>query len=139
MSFDIFLQCFRNGQPAPISLELFESIFLPHDTHPEAYEDDPGYLTLEYPDGGGGVLHCDGIATRGGMMFNHCGGKSFWDDIYRLADRTGSVIYWPSPGPHGVVTREEVLKELPQDGFDLSVIKVVRNSEEIGEAIQNSP
>jgi len=57
MSFDIFLQCFRSGEPAPILREVFEAIFLPHATHPQAYAKDRGYLTVEYPDGSGAAIY----------------------------------------------------------------------------------
>ena len=139
MSFDIFLQCFRKGEPEPISLELFESIFLPHATHPKAYKDDPGYLTLEYPDGSGGVLYCGGIATDGHMMFNHCGGESFWADIYQLAERTGSVIFWPSAKPpSAVVTNEAILKELPPGSFNPAHIRLIHNGSDIVKVIEAS-
>ena len=57
MSFDIFFQCFRNGEPEPIPRELFEAIFLPHATHPDSYKESPGYVTLEYPDNGGASIY----------------------------------------------------------------------------------
>jgi hypothetical protein len=81
MSFDIFLQCFRKGEPAPIPREIFDAIFGPHDTHPHLREKDPGYVVVEYPDGSGGSIYTgydeDDPLHSSHMMFNHCGGESF--------------------------------------------------------------
>ena len=76
------------------------SIFLPHITHPDAYKKDPGDVRVEYPDNSGGSIYTgyadDDPAQSSNFMFNHCGGPSFWADLYELADRSKSVIFWPS-------------------------------------------
>jgi hypothetical protein len=36
VSFDIFLQCFRKGEQAPIPRKIFDTIFGQHDTHPQS-------------------------------------------------------------------------------------------------------
>ncbi len=136
MSFDIFMQCFRNGEPAPISRELFESIFLPHATHPESYKADPGYFTVKYPDGSGGAIYCDDVEKSGCVMVNHCGGKSFWADFWELADHTGSVIFWPSEKAESVVTNEATLKELPKDVPDFAAAKIARDGDEVAAVIE---
>jgi hypothetical protein len=114
VSFDIFLQCFRNGEPEPIRREVFESIFLPHATHPDAYKKDPGYMTVEYPDGSGASIYCGGDTDeqRSHMMFNHCGGDAFSEDFYKLAHLTRSIIFWPTNNPIYLYTDPSVPSEL---------------------------
>lgn len=45
-------------------------------------------------------------------MFNHCGGEAFFADMYELARRTRSVIFWPDPESIYVYTDETVPAEL---------------------------
>jgi hypothetical protein len=52
MSFDIWLDHFKNGEPAPFKREVFESIFLPFCSNREEYEADPKFMQVEYLDGG---------------------------------------------------------------------------------------
>jgi hypothetical protein len=122
MSFDIFLQCFRKGEAEPVPREMFNAIFGPHDTHPQSCESDPGYMVVEYPDGSGASIYTsygdDDPARAGGFMFNHCGGESFWRDLYELADRSKSIIFWPSKQMTYVYTDEAAVKDVPEGAFD---------------------
>lgn len=116
MSFDIFLQCFRNGEPEPIPREIFDSIFAPHYTHPRLREKDPGYMVVEYPDGSGGCIYSgydkEDPERWSHMMFNHCGGDSFNQDMYKLAHLTRSIIFWPTNNPIYLYTDPSVPAEL---------------------------
>ncbi|HXR88033.1 MAG TPA: hypothetical protein VN728_13725 [Stellaceae bacterium] len=115
MSFDIFLHCFRKGEPEPIPRAMFDAIFAPHDTHPHLREEDPGYIVVEYPDGSGGSIYCGGYEDgkdTSHMMFNHCGGPSFWADLYELAARSKAIIFWPSENPIYLYTDPSVPAEL---------------------------
>lgn len=139
MSFDIFLQCFRKGEPEPVPRELFESIFLPHVTHPDAYKKDPGDLRVEYPDNSGASIFT-GYAEKdpaqsSNFMFNHCGGPSFWADLWELADRSKSIIFWSTTTY--VYTDESVVKEVPEGAFDGGG-RLVRSGVDIVAAIEAS-
>lgn len=139
MSFDIFLQCFRKGEPEPIPRAMFDAIFAPHDTHPHLREKDPGYMTVEYPDGSGAAIYCGGYKDgkdTSHMMFNHCGGPSFWADLYELADRSKSIIFWPSEETTYVYTDEAVVKDVPEGVFDTG--RLVRSGIDIVAAIEAS-
>jgi hypothetical protein len=138
MSFDILLQCFRHGEEAPIPRKMFDAIFGPHDTHPQLRKTDPGYMVVEYPDGSGASIYSgyeDGKDATG-MMFNHCGGPSFWADLYELADRSKSIIFWPSEKLIYVYTDESVPKEVPEGAFDSG--RLVRSGIDIVKAIEES-
>ncbi|HWE73854.1 MAG TPA: hypothetical protein VG328_11890 [Stellaceae bacterium] len=141
MSFDIFLQCFRNGEPEQIPRELFESIFLPHATHPDAYKKDTSYMTVEYPDGSGASIYCGGDSAeeRSNIMFNHCGGNAFSEDMYKLAHLTRSIIYWPSENPIYLYTDPTVPGELKgMEYFEEARAVLIHNGAAIGEAIASN-
>lgn len=169
MSFDIWLECYRKGEPAPFKREVFEAIFLPFCSNRDEYERDPKFMQIEYPDGGradiymsnlnnevlaaaskkaGGVVPPEEIGevlnkAKGDpafiqhMMFNHCGGEAFDDDMYKLAQRTGSIIHWPDANPIFVYTDEAVLDELPEY-FNDARKRFVRSGADIAEAIRTS-
>ena len=139
MSFDIFLQCFRKGEPEPIPRAMFDAIFGPHDTHPQLRAKDPGYMTVEYPDGSSAAIYCGGYKDgkdTSHMMFNHCGGPSFWADLWQLADRSKSIIFWPSEETTYVYTDEAVVKDVPEGVFDTG--RLVRSGIDIVAAIEAS-
>jgi hypothetical protein len=164
MSFDIFLQCYRKEKPATFRREIFEGLFLQYCPCKKSYASDPKFMQVEYPDGGGadiylGNLHDDKAlllelgkneeanALPGDlgdprdiahMMFNHCGGDMFFDAMYKLADQTKSVIFWPNSPSLVVVTDEAVLKELPADFPGVENPRVVRSGAEIIAAIESS-
>lgn len=138
MSFDIFVACFHNGKPEPIPRDVFDSIFAPHDTHPHLREKDPGYMVVEYPDGSGGSIYCGGDTDeeRSCIMFNHCGGESFNQDMYRLAHLTRSIIFWPSENPVYLYTDPSVPAELKgMSYFEEARAVFIRSSADIDEAI----
>lgn len=142
MSFDIFLQCFRSGEPEPIPRDVVEAIFLPHNTHPDAYKNDPGEMTVEYPDGGGASIYCpeegDGEEANT-VMFNHCGGDAFSEDLYKLAHMTRSIIHWPSEDPIYLYTDPTVPAELKGvDYFEEAQSVLIRSGADIAKAIASS-
>jgi len=69
-------------------------------------------------------------------MFNHCGGPSFWADLYELADRSKSIIFWPSEKLIYVYTDESVPKEVPEGAFESH--RLVRSGIDIVAAIEQS-
>ena len=114
MSFDIFLACVRNGQPSPLPRDLYESIFLPHAEHPDAYKNNSDYLVVEYPDGGGASIYFggDNDDAKSNMMVNHFGGEAFYADLYKFAHLTRSIIFWPTKDPIYLYTDPTLPAEL---------------------------
>lgn len=107
MSFDIFLQCFRNGEPATFKRSVVEEIFGPH------AHDDRELTRVTFPDGSGSDIYMDQGDDVQCMMFNHCGGDEFFEALYQLAERTKSIIFWPAVGPSSAITDSVTLKYLP--------------------------
>jgi len=143
MSFDIFLACLRSGKEEPIPRDLFESIFLPHATHPEPYKKDPGYMTVEHPDSGGACIYCsydeEDRTHWSHMMFNHFGGDAFYADMYNLAPLTRSIIFWPTNKPLYLYTDLSVPAELKGiEYFEEARGVLILSGAEIEEAIASS-
>ncbi len=110
MSFDIFLYCFRNGEPATFERSVVAEIFSPH-----AYGD-PDFTNVTFPDGSGACIYVARDHDIQGLGFDRCGGDAFFDALYRLADITKSVVFWPGRRPSCAVTDGATLAHLP-DGF----------------------
>jgi len=111
VSFDIFLQCFRNREPTTFPRGLFEEIFARHAIAPRFPLDE-----VTYGDGGAAIYGGDDDDIQG-LMFNHCGGETFFSALYQLAQRTGSVVFWPDTAPSTAVTDAGTIAHLPE-GFD---------------------
>lgn len=131
MAFDIFLQCYRNGEPATFKRSVVDEIFAPY-----AFGD-PELTMVTFPDGSGSCLYLDQGDDIQGMMFNHCGGDEFFEALYQLAARTKSVILWPEAGPaSSVITDPETWKHLPEFWHDGSgPPRVVKSGLEVQDCI----
>ena len=164
MSFDIFLQCYRKGLPTSFKREVFEDMFLAHCDNRKEYRSDPKFMRVKYPDDSradiyigtvhevrslmlelGNVAEANALSSDLGdprdildLMFNHCGGDMFFETMYKLADRTQSVIFWPNVPSLIVVTNEAVLKELEPDFPGIDNPRIVHSGADIVEAIRNS-
>lgn len=138
MSFDVYLQCFRNGECAYFKRGVFEAIFLPHSKYVAAYRKDPSFLRVDYPDGAGSDIYCGQDVEINHLTFNHGGGQALFQAIYELAKQTRSVIYWPSDAPSAVVTEDITRNDLPKDFPDRDIAVVVHSGADIIKAIETS-
>ena len=136
MSFDIFLQCFREGEPAYFKREIFEAIFLPHSRYVSSYRRDPSFLRVDYPGGSGSDIYCGKEVDIDHLMFNHGGGEPLFQSMFELAKQTRSVIYCPSETSWAVITEEATRKDLPKDFPDRDVAPVVYSGADIIKAIE---
>jgi len=113
MSFDIYLQRFRYGLTAPFPRAIAVEVLGRNATAL------PSPLRrVDYPDGGGADIYCADADEIAGLTFNHCGGTMFFAALFELAQRTGSVIYWPDLDPSIAVTDASIVEHFPGDGFD---------------------
>jgi len=165
VSFPISLTCYQNGKEARFKREIFDEIFLRHCANRDEYDDDPTFMQVEYPDGGRADIVLTSLSDealallvpgepvspekmseisdmpRGdpafvqNVTFDHAGGDALFDDIYKLADSTNSVISWPDVGSPVVVPNDETLKEVPTDYPGIKSARVVRSGSAIVKAI----
>lgn len=131
MSFDIFLQCFQGGEPATFKRSLFEEIFCPNAINPQLPLED-----VTYADGGGDIYGSDDDDIQC-LMFNHCGGDTFWAALRELADRTQSVVFSASGWPTLAVADAAAIAHLPANFTKDSPnsVHVVRSGRELEELI----
>ena len=83
VSFDIFLQRFRHGEPAAADSSAVLDTLKPYAAH-----DDKMLVTA---DGDAAIYGLDDPGA-GHLMINHAGGRVIWDVIYELALAAGFVI-----------------------------------------------
>jgi hypothetical protein len=126
MSFDIFLQCFRNGDLATFPRTLVEEIFAR-----DAIAPDFPLTDVHYPDGSGGVIYGADDDEIDCLMFNHCGGEMFFAAMYELAHRTSSVIYWPDTRPSIAITEAETAAHFPKGFGDMGPPEIVKSGQEL--------
>jgi hypothetical protein len=136
MSFDVYLQCFRNGERAYFNRDIFEAIFLPDSKYVDAYRKDPSFLRVDYPDGSGSDIYCGHDADINHLTFNHGGGTTLFQAMFELAVQTRSVIYWPGETPCAVVTEEITRSDLPKDFPDRDIAPAVRSGDDIIKLIE---
>ena len=136
MSFDIFVQCFRNREVATFKRAVVEEIFGPYVTRRG-----PGgeIERVKYSDGGGAEIYGDKQDDLVGISFDHCGGDAFFDALFQLADRIKGVVHWPGVGPSSVITDAAVLEHLPADFVEgCGPPALVHDRDGITDAIQRS-
>jgi hypothetical protein len=130
VSFDIFLQCVRDGMRAAFKRSLFEEIFSRGAIDPQL-----PLIHVGYSDGHAEIYGADEGEDIGHLMFSHCGGATFFAALYELADRSGSMIFWPSLGRSMAVTRTETIAHLPEDMGEMGPPYVVSDGHELQDCI----
>jgi hypothetical protein len=162
MSYDIFLACVRGADTLRFKREVFEEIFLPHCPYLKSYRADPGSMQVEYPDGSRADISIHNTSGQEEQArrqartpeekislpqfpsgdsayieflgFGHFGGDAFFRDLYTLADRVGAMVY-AGGKPSVIVTKESILKEIPEDFLGMENARVVRNPAELEDAV----
>lgn len=133
MSFSIFLQCFRDREPATFERAVFEEIF------GQGAVDARFPLTdVNYSDGSGGEIHGGEDDHIQHMMFSHCGGDRFFDALQELLARTKSVVFWLGTGRQIAVADRAVIDHLPSGFDDMGPAYIVSSGRELQTAIAES-
>lgn len=115
MSFDLYIQCFRNGETASFPRQWLYEAF-------GAYASERielNVMVLSYPDGGGGDLYPDKGDDVHSFSINRPRGELMFDDLFALMRRAGLALYWPSLEPSLTVTDACVIAGLPKDMVEL--------------------
>jgi hypothetical protein len=134
MSFDLFLQSFKDGAPTTFPTALIEKGFGPY-----AAIREPRCWVLRYPNGGYGELYVDAAQESLGhfMVARPPDSPEFWRALLDLLQQTSSCLYWPGGGP--VIANPTVRNHLPPDMIQsLGEPIFVSAPEQIVEAIRNS-
>jgi hypothetical protein len=126
VSFDIFLQSFKDGEAAPGKPEAARQALEP-------------YLAGAPGEGCALVRTADGEADVYGvgsdhLMFNHAGGEVIWQVVVDVAKAADWVIM--PVGCHVCVMREDMISELPVELRDNAV--VINSGAELQDAIARS-
>ena len=110
MSFDIYVQRFRDGHAACFPRNWLEEAF---DATAIKRVSSWGF-SLSYPDGGGGDVYVTGDDVHG---FSIAGawGQELFDRLFDLMRRADLVLYWPGAGPSLTVVDLGLVEHLPPD------------------------
>lgn len=128
MAFDIFMAPFENGEPFAFDRSLIRETF---GSDAGLGEGEISHIRFSDEDGAD-VYGAEDETIAEGLSFNHCGGERFFDGLWRLADRTHAVIFWPGDEGNGVVTSAETLAHADPEFLEpLQPVKIVANGEEL--------
>jgi hypothetical protein len=109
MSFDLFVNSFQHGKPAPFSIDILEKAFGRF-----ADRSEEGCWRLTFPDGGETVLFLeDGDEISDFNVNGPTGSLELWQGLFDILKQTPSVLYWPGDG--AVVVQADAVAHLPAD------------------------
>src|SRR6266700_239908 len=123
VSFDVFVDTFKDGQSVGVRAEVFELAFGIHMAAKHA-----GCVRLSFADGGETDAYFDGA---GAVMFNHFGGNQFFECLFGFLQISSGVAYWPGEMGSAAVVEERILKELPADMMAALNPTVVRSGAQL--------
>ncbi|HEX9490888.1 MAG TPA: hypothetical protein VF930_11415 [Stellaceae bacterium] len=130
MSFEVFLQCYRDSEPFRFPRAVVEEAF------PFADRRDPGCWELKFPDGGRSDLYIDDELEIWNLMVSRLArSPELWTGLFDILRRTGSMLFWPGGG--SVVADESVVPHLLPD-IIMEPLTVVREGSEILPIIERS-
>lgn len=106
MSFDVFLQGFRKGDPADADGEKLAALLRPY-----IVETQQGFCELRFDDGDAALYGLEDLAS--GFMVNHVSGQQAWDVLVTVA-RGADLAIMPVGCPVAVPT-EALIGDLPEE------------------------
>jgi hypothetical protein len=131
MSFEIFMECYRHGQPASFDRALIHEAF-----GSDARIGDGEIDSIVYPEGDRAEVFGADEPIIEGLMFNHASGDRVFDGLWRLANQTRSIVYWPGEGSQCAVTNAETLQHIPAEMLeDIGPARIVRTGRELADYI----
>ncbi len=128
MSFDIFIAPFQDGQSSSFNRSLLLEVF-----GRDAGLEESAFSRIRYLDDDGAELYgADEETITDGLSCNHCGGDRFFNGLWRLADRTNAVIFWPGAEGNAVATSAEALAHADPEFIEpLQPVRIVANGKEL--------
>ena len=136
MGFEVYLQCFKDGQKADISRRKISSLFAAFAKKVESHIWDVTYTrnntcTL--------YLYRSSNKSRieGFTVDRPCGDLRLWNALYELLCLKGVVLYYPG-GPTPLVAHESTSGMLPADMIEaIGQPRMVRSGKEIRDDIND--
>jgi hypothetical protein len=107
VSFDVFLQAFRDGDSAPADADAVRDVLAPYVSE----SDQSGFARLVTPDGGADLYGYDSLGS--GFVVNHIRGDDTWEALVRAAKVSGLAIL--PIGCPTCVTSGSTIADLPED------------------------
>jgi hypothetical protein len=138
LSFEVFVQCFENGEPAGVPRSAIRPLFPVVEADSE-----PDYWSIRYDDSNACHVRVTPLASDRELVeslcvFRPCGDLRLWNALLAIMRLGPGVLYFPGDAPP-LVTSEAAGDHLPADMVEaLGRPRVVRSPEEIVEAIRSS-
>jgi len=132
MSFDIWLDCFKEGDKDFFPTTILEKVFAPSHVG-----DDGTYWLLQFPDGVSCRVRIANEPMTAGFAINRPSGNGLYDAIYEIMSRTQTVLSWSFGG--AAVANPSVIPHLPPEMIQsVGVPTVVHSGDDIIKAIEAS-
>jgi hypothetical protein len=130
MSFDLFLAPFKDGQPMVFDRSVILEAFGP-DAHLGEGEVSRIYFS---ENDGAQVFGAEDEMIADGLSFNHFGGERFFQGLWKLAEKTNSIIFWLGDSGNAVATSERVLAHADPEFLEpLQPIQLVATGQELND------
>ncbi|MGB7539993.1 MAG: hypothetical protein WBM17_15740 [Anaerolineales bacterium] len=99
MSFDIFVQCFRNGEPAGLPWQALLLLF-----PVQAAESTPEFWRIRYDDRNSCDIHLSTLPKNEAFIeslcvHRPCGDKRLWRALFTILRMGNVVLYFPGNSP----------------------------------------
>jgi hypothetical protein len=128
MSFDVFLQGFRNGDSANgDGAEVRKAL------DPFIMESGETWARVTTADGGAEAYGLDDVST--GLMFTHLSGREIWDVVFDVA-RAGGFVVMPVGCPVGVLDEGDI-EDLPASLVEDAGAVVVTTGADLLQLVEN--
>jgi hypothetical protein len=113
VSFDVFLQRFRNGGSAEADRELLSKFLRPY-----LVDSGHGFHDLRFGDGHAALFGYEDLGS--GFMVNHLSGKEAWNFLVQVAMEASLTIL--ATGCPAVVPRRDLIEHLPDELGEAAVV-----------------
>lgn len=133
MTFEIFVQCFKDKEPAYYPRSMVEEIF-----KRAAVVASDDLSEVRYADG---YAMIDGIEDNeiSDLVLASFGGRIALERLLEFADKTGAFIAWAGTETNLAVTRADVIRHIPDeftdDGDTIAVVANVDEFLEVAEIV----
>jgi hypothetical protein len=139
MSFELFMQCYDNGEPSGVPANAVRTAFsnLAEDSEEDYWHlryaaDDDCHIAVSRP---GGLL--DQIS--GLTVFRPCGDSRFWESLYRVLQLGRWVLYFPAEPPPLIMANRIHSEHLPASMLEaLGPVREVHSGDDIRQIIRSS-